>query len=298
MSASVLRDLASASLALRQLAGHAGAGSDADAASARSALAALYPEAAGAIPPSSAGTRQAYLDAIRSAGNRIAGAAARPLAMHGQNRYREGRYRDAVHALRLALTIQPDTPAASALFASALELSRARTGFSGAARQAAILAPLDATAWKLAMRASFALERMGEAAERARKHVLLEPGSWNGWFILARARSRGGRADHAVAALGRATVLDPAHPDTRRALARAHFRSGDFADALREFETLSGLGALGREHDFERARAARAAGRADIAVPLLDALEASDAGFAEKRRILELTARVEDLRAP
>jgi Flp pilus assembly protein TadD len=222
---------------------------------------------------------------------------AQRLAEDGQAHYRSGRHREAVRLFRLALTVDPERRATTLLFASALELSRARTGFPNAARRASILQPAEATAWKLAMRASFSLERMGEAAERSTRHLVLDPGSWNGWFILARARARRGRQDHAVSALRKARVLAPGDSDTVRALARSLFRSGDFQAAFGVSESLSALGAGGSEHDFERARIARAANRMDIAAPLLDTLVSVDPGYAEKRRFLELTTRVQDLRA-
>ena len=292
---SALEDFAAASRAIGRLTTFAKAPDDAGFEAAWSDLAARYPQAAGDVPKPGSSNPAAYLDALARTGARIAEALAPYLARHGQERYRQGRYRDAVGALRLCLAVTPAAPAANALLASALELAKARTGTLAQARRAVMLAPLDPHPRMLAARGHFAARDHGEAERQARLHLLLAPEARGGWFTLARAQFRGGRAEAALPCLNRAGVLGPPDLDIQRALARCLFRLGHFTEALAAIETAGTLGAAGPDHLFEQARFARSAGRLDLATRLLDDLLAAAPEHAFKRHVLELTATTDDL---
>jgi tetratricopeptide (TPR) repeat protein len=297
MTGSALDDFAAASSALRRL---ANAARSAEPDVARHELRALrlrYPDAFARFPEPSADNGSDQLDAVTAAGGAIAGDLSDGLLGHANDKYRERRFRDAVRLFGLVLVIDPGSAVAAVMHASAMELSHARANFLKPARRATILAPLDAGGWKLAMRGSFAAGDLATTQKYARRHVLLEPRSRDGWFILARARFRAGEAGDALPVLRLAAVLAPATLDIRLALSRCLFRLGHFAEALSANDAAADLGANGREYTFERARIAHAAGRRDIAGPLLDALATGDPGYAHLREVLELTATADDLRA-
>ena len=104
-------------------------------------LRAEYPAVFTDFPDPSAGTRQERLDALTSAGSRIALDLTGNLTKYARERYREGRYQDAVRVFGLVLVINPGA-AAAVMHASALQLSHPRADFLAPARHATILAPL------------------------------------------------------------------------------------------------------------------------------------------------------------
>lgn len=296
MIGSALDEFASASRALRRLAFRPTATEPDAIAPELHALRARFPDAFVDFPKSSASTSGDLRSALKVAGNRIAQGLTGELAGYAHDRYRQGHYRDAVKVFALVLAVDPGAAAATMLYASALELSHARSGFLKPARRATFLAPLSADGWKLAMRGSFAAGNLTASQNQARRHLLLAPRSGDGWFTLARACFRGGRPEDAYPNLARARALSPFDPDVQLALARCLFRLGRFTDALPAIEQAARLGASGPIHDFEHARIARSAGKLAIAASLLDKLTADHPGYRDKREILELTATVGELR--
>lgn len=245
----------------------------------------------------SVGGHAARTKAILRASTRIAVHLSAALNSHAHEQYRQGHFRNAFRGFGLVLVINPASPTATVLHASSLELAHPRANFMKPARRSTILAPLGADGWKLAMRGSLAAGNLAATREHAERHVLLSPRSRDGWLGLARARFRAGEAGKALPALRQAAVLAPTDLDVHLALSRCLFRLGMFSKALSASDIAAKCGAGGQEFDFERARIARAAGRPDIAEPLLDRLAASDAAYAHKREVLELTAAADDLRA-
>lgn len=81
-----------------------------------------------------------------------------------------------------------------------------------------------------------ALERYQEAAEAARKAIMLKPRFAEAHTNLGVALQRLGRTDEAVAALTEAVSLKPASVRARNALGVAYRSVGRLDDALREFE--------------------------------------------------------------
>ncbi len=221
---------------------------------------------------------------------------AQRFAERGQAQYRAGRYQEAVEAFRLSLMIEPARPAETLLLASALELSQAEGDFLGTARYAAVLAPLNADAWRLAMHGSLAARRLAAAEREACRHLVLSPGSRDGWIVTARARFMSGQAEDALPALGHARIAAPEDAEIPQALARCLFRLGRLDDALAEIESVEAEGAAGPELAFLRARVLRAAGRMEFAAQLLDQLQAVNPDFTRQRKILELTVTVACLR--
>lgn len=257
-----------------------------------------YPDALSGLPNPDAATTEDYLTALVSGGSRVASGMIEGLVAYARARYGDGTYREAVRIFGLCLVIDPTLATAAVMHASAMELAHPRAEFLTPARRATILAPLRADAWKLTMRGSYAKGHLGAAVAQAKRYIILEPNSSSGWLVLARTRFRGGQPDQALGYLRLSRTLAPKQRDIRVALARCLFRLGNFKTALRENDAAARLGAAGPEHDFERARIVRAAGRLDLAIPLLDRLEADNETFREQRRILELTATIDDLRAP
>ncbi len=299
---SALEDFAATSRALGRLVTCLEGGDNAGAESARVELAARYPEEARDLPSPDLVDPVARRAAIAAVGTRLAVAIAPDIARHGQSRYREGRYRDALGALQLALVLAPGGAIANTLCASALDLANARAGFFQQARRAIILAPLEPNARMLAMRGALAARNHGMAEAQARRYVLIQPDDRIGWVTLARALFRGGRLDDALKPLQRAQTLEPGDQETQRALARCLFRLGRFDEALTEIEAAATLGdkqaASAPDLVFDHARIARSAGHPALAERLLDALVTTAPDFAFKRRILELTATRDDLLAP
>ena len=307
---SALEDFAAAATALGGLASCLAHGDTAGTERARAELLARHPEVAPdllSLEMSGPAARRASITAV---GTRLAAAMAPDIARHGQARYREGRYRDAVGAFQLALVLAPDGAIANTLCASALDLANTRAGYVRQARRAVVLAPLEPNARMLAMRGALAARNHGMAEAQARRFVQIEPGGGIGWVVLARALFRGGRPAAALKPLHHARVLAPNDLETQRALARCLFRLGRFDEALTEIEAAATLADTpaesasrsARDHApdlaFQHARIARSAGRLALAEQLLDALVTRAPDFVFKRRVLELTATRDDLLAP
>ena len=297
MAGSPLDDFATISRALQRLS-DAYRQADADAHGAElGELRARYPSDFQDLPAFSLKAIQNDLNALLSAGSGFAGRSTGPLVEHARARYRQGAFRDAARAYALALLIAPTSAQATVMYASAMEMAHPRANHLTPARWATVLAPLGADCWKLAMRGSFGAGRMGAAEAQGRRHVILAPASFSGWFVIARARFRRGQADSILSLLRRAETLSPKNLHVQRALIRCQFRLGHFAGALIASDQAATLGASGPAFEFERARIARSAGETDLANRLLDQLEAADPTYKAQRRILELTATVDDLRA-
>jgi tetratricopeptide (TPR) repeat protein len=211
--------------------------------------------------------------------------------------YRRGEFRSAAMAFRAGLLQTPSSHRLMVMFARSLEKVNPLSPFRHYARKATMLAPGNADAWRILADGAFNQREFDRATDAARRHSVLEPGALSGFLILSRARFMRGEFEQCQADLEHAAALAPEDKFVRMAQARCLFRLGRHADALRAAEMALERGAGLGEFGFDHCRIARAANRPDIAEPLLDNLETLDREYAGKRRILDLTVTVDDLRA-
>lgn len=219
------------------------------------------------------------------------------LIARAEDLYQRGAFRSAALAFRAGLLETPSSHHLTVMFARSLQKVNPHSPFRHYARKATMLSPGQVDGWLVLAEGAFSQRELGHASNAARRHSILEPGAVSGFLMLSRTKFQRGAFEQCAADLEHAAVLAPENKFVPMAQARCLFRLGRHTAALWAAEKALGLGAELGEFGFDHCRIARAANRPDIAEPMLDRLEALDRDFADKRRILELTVTVDDLRA-
>jgi tetratricopeptide (TPR) repeat protein len=222
----------------------------------------------------------------------------RPLGWpeRAEERYRRGAFRSAALAFRVSLLEAPSSRDLMVMFARALEKVNPHSPFRHYARKATLLAPGNADAWLVLARGTLHQRELIQSANAAIRHAILEPANRDGIVMLSRALFQRGEFENCLKELKRAAALAPNDKFVPMAQARCLFRLGRHGEAINAGQRAQNLGAGLSEFGFDHYRIARAANRPEIATPLLEKLAAVDAELAGKKRILDLTVTVDDLR--
>jgi tetratricopeptide (TPR) repeat protein len=218
-------------------------------------------------------------------------------AERAEDLYRRGAFRSAALALRASLVQTPSSYRLMVMFARALEKVNPHSPFRHYARKATHLAPGRADAWLVYARGLFNQREIGKAANTARRYLILEPGALDGVLMLSRSRFQRGEYEQCLKNLNRAAALAPEDKLVHMARARCLFRQGQNSQALDASQSALKHGAELADFGFDHCRIARAAGRHDIAAPVLAKLAELDRTIERKSQILNFTVAVDDLRA-
>jgi hypothetical protein len=211
--------------------------------------------------------------------------------------FRRARFRTAALEFRVSLLLDPSSSHQMVMFARSLEHVNPHSPFRHYARKATVLSPGDATGWAVWARGAFKQHELSHALNAIKRHTILGPAAPGAVLLMSRVHFQRGEATLALRYLGWAATVVPTDKNVKIAQARCLFRLAQYAAALRTGDAAFLHGASPEEYGFDHCRIARAAGRLDIAEPLLAELSSKDESIARRRQALELTVTVDDLRA-
>jgi tetratricopeptide (TPR) repeat protein len=218
-------------------------------------------------------------------------------AKRAEEVHTRGDFRAAAWAFRAALIDEPSSPHLMVMFARSLEKVNPHSPFRYYARKATMLSPGRTDGWSILAQGARNRREHARAASASKRCSVLDPKEPDGLLSFSRTQFQRQEYEDCLLALKFAAVLAPEDHFVRIAQARCLFRVGRHLDALKASSIAMDLGADVSGFGFDHCRIARAAGHPEITFPLLDKLEEFDSEFGKKRRILDLTVTVDDLRA-